>query len=92
MYPQLASCRRRYFESLRNAEKPCARTINGNGPPVGTIGALESITPLGVIGYQMSVTSVRSGAPVYVPLAEVGRELSTSVTVRRPAPYGPKTV
>jgi hypothetical protein len=36
------------------------------------------------VGYQTVVTRVRLGAPGYVPLAAVGRERSTKVSVRTP--------
>src|SRR5262249_20504020 len=41
------------------------------------------------VGYQTAVGKVRSGAPGKVPFGMVGREVSTSVMLVSPTPYGP---
>ena len=67
--------------------------MSGNGAPTCVSGALRvGVTVLldsESVGYQISVTSVRLGAPGNVPLGIVGRFVSTKVMVMTPTPYAP---
>src|SRR5262245_61948163 len=69
--------------------RPGLSTTSGNAAPAATGASRTGVTLPPTVGYQTSVTSVRSGAPGSEPRGGVGREVSTSVSVRTPTPKGP---